>query len=89
MQVVHFDTEVHRREVSWVRGTNALLPRDISVEWARLVPDDFHCRASAQSRRYAYVVFQSPVRPSIDAGRVGWIMQPLSLIHISEPTRPY
>ncbi len=83
MQVVHFDTEVHRREVSWVRGTNALLPRDISVEWARLVPDDFHCRASAQSRRYAYVVFQSPVRPSIDAGRVGWIMQPLAL----EPVR--
>ena len=79
MQVVHFDTEAQRREVSWVRGTNALLPTDIGVEWARTVPDDFHCRASALSRRYAYVVFESPVRPSIDAGRVGWVMQPLAL----------
>ena len=84
MQVVHFDTEAQRREISWVRGTNALLPRDISVEWAKVVPAQFHCRASAQSRRYAYVVFQSPVRPSIDAGRVGWIMQPLALDPVRE-----
>ena len=79
MQVAHFDTSAVRREVSWVRGTNALLPRDISVEWAREVPAAFHCRASALSRRYAYVVFQSPVRPSVDHGRVGWVMTPLDL----------
>ncbi len=79
MQVAHFDTIAVRREISWVRGTNALLPRDISVEWAREVPPAFHCRANAVSRRYAYVLFQSPVRPSIDHGRVGWVMEPLDL----------
>jgi len=79
MQVAHFDTSAVRREISWVRGTNALLPRDISVEWAREVPADFHCRANALSRRYAYVLFQSPVRPSVDHGRVGWVMAPLDL----------
>ena len=79
MQVVHFDTDSVRREVSWVRGTNALLPRDISVEWAREVPVAFHCRASALTRRYAYLVYQSPVRPSIDNGRVGWVMAPLEI----------
>lgn len=79
MQVVHFDTLAQRRDVSWVRGTNALLPKDIGVEWAHGVPDAFHCRASALSRRYAYVVFESPVRPSIDSGRVGWVMQPLRI----------
>ncbi len=79
MQVVHFDTEAQRRENAWVRGTNALLPRDICVEWAKAVPDQFHCRAKALSRRYAYVVFESPVRPSVDAGRVGWVMQPLAI----------
>ncbi len=79
MQVVHFDTSAVRREVSWIRGTNTLLPRDISVEWAREVPDAFHCRASALSRRYAYVIYQSPVRPSVDTGRVGWVMAPLDL----------
>jgi tRNA pseudouridine38-40 synthase len=79
MQVVHFDTDSIRREVSWVRGTNALLPRDISIEWASEVPTSFHCRANALSRRYAYLVYESPVRPSIDAGRVGWVMAPLDI----------
>ena len=79
MQVVHFDTSAARRTVSWVRGTNALLPRDIAVEWAVEVPLQFHCRANALSRRYTYVLMESPVRPSIDAGRVGWVMRPLDL----------
>ena len=79
MQVVHFDTEVQRRDVSWVRGANAHLPGDIAVQWAQVVPAEFHCRASATSRRYAYVLVESPVRPSIDRGRVGWVMQPLNL----------
>jgi tRNA pseudouridine38-40 synthase len=79
MQVVHFDTDSIRRELSWVRGTNTLLPRDISVEWAREVPAAFHCRASALGRRYAYLLYASPVRPSMDSGRVGWVMAPLDL----------
>jgi len=79
MQVVHFDTPLDRPEPSWVRGPNALLPRDIAVQWAKVVPKSFHCRASAVSRRYAYVVLQSPVRPSLDQGRVGWVYRPLQL----------
>jgi len=77
MQVVHFDTEVQRAPFSWVRGTNRYLPEDIAVQWAQEVPAAFHCRASAVSRRYLYILAQSPVRPSLDAGRVGWSMYPL------------
>ncbi len=77
MQVVHFDTPLQRELPSWVRGTNAFLPRDIAVQWAREVPGTFHCRGSAISRRYAYVVLESPVRPSVEAGRVGWVYRPL------------
>jgi len=84
MQVVHFDTPVLREEFSWVRGTNRFLPGDIAVEWARAVPDAFHSRACALSRRYAYVVLESPVRPSIDAGRVGWVFRPLQLQPMQE-----
>lgn len=79
LQVVHFDTELVRPASSWVRGTNAHLPNDIAVQWAQEVPDAFHCRASAISRRYAYIVLQSPVRPSLDAGRVGWVYRPLDV----------
>ena len=77
MQVVHFDTELQREPFSWVRGTNTYLPSDIAVQWAHEVPAAFHCRASAIARRYAYVLLQSPVRPSVEAGRVGWTMYPL------------
>ena len=84
MQVVHFDTTAARRDSAWVRGGNAHLPRDIAVQWAHGVPDSFHCRASALTRRYAYVVRQSPVRPSLDAGRVGWVIHPLALAPMQE-----
>ena len=83
MQVVHFDTPLDRPTFSWVRGTNALLPRDIAVQWAQPVPSEFHCRASALSRRYAYILLASAVRPSVDAGRVGWVFRPLAI----EPMR--
>jgi tRNA pseudouridine38-40 synthase len=77
MQVVHFDTPLQRDEFSWVRGTNRFLPPDIAVQWARHVPDRFHSRASATGRRYAYVLLESPVRPSVDAGRAGWVFRSL------------
>ena len=87
MQVVHFDTHLSRDTHSWVRGTNAHLPRDIAVQWAREVPDAFHCRASAISRRYAYILLESQVRPSIDAGRVGWVYKPLDIQTISQAAK--
>ena len=77
MQVVHFDTVVDREAFSWVRGTNTFLPPDIAVQWAVPVPDSFHSRASALARRYAYVLLESPVRPSVEAGRAGWVFRAL------------
>jgi tRNA pseudouridine38-40 synthase len=79
MQVVHFDTELDRDTHAWVRGTNANLPRDIAVQWAVKTTSEFHCRASATSRRYAYVLLESPIRPSVDYGRVGWTFGSLDL----------
>ncbi len=79
MQVVHFDTPLQREESSWVRGPNSYLPQDIAVQWAKEVPAQFHSRGSAMARRYAYVLLQSAVRPSLEAGRVGWVHHPLSL----------
>jgi tRNA pseudouridine38-40 synthase len=79
MQVVHFDTVLNRSANSWVRGANAYLPPDIAVQWAHPVPNEFHCRASALSRRYVYVLLESPVRPSVESGRVGWVFRPMAI----------
>ena len=77
LQVAHFDTDVIRPESAWVRGTNRHLPADVAVQWARVVPTAFHSRACALRRRYAYIVLESAVRPSLETGRVGWVFKPL------------
>jgi len=71
-QVVHLDTEAVRRDESWVRGLNALLPETLAVQWARAVPGDFHARFDARARTYFYVLRSAPVRSPILHGRVGW-----------------
>ena len=76
-QVVHVDSELRRDERSWLRGTNRFLPADIALQWCRPVSDSFHARASARGRRYAYVLRESPVRPALEAGLVGWSFRPL------------
>lgn len=64
-QVVHFDAHVHRAEKAWVLGTNAHLPSQISIRWAKVVEGEFHARFSALSRRYLYLIFNSPVRSAL------------------------
>ncbi|HUV99767.1 MAG TPA: tRNA pseudouridine(38-40) synthase TruA [Gallionella sp.] len=78
-QVVHFDTAVERPLTAWVRGVNALLPDSIAVRWAHPVPDEFHARFSAHGRSYRYFLVNRPVRPAIQAGKVGWFHAPLDL----------
>lgn len=83
-QVVHFDTEVQREAFSWVRGCNRYLPADIAVQWCRFLSDDFHARNSALNRRYIYVVLESPIRPALEFGRVGWCWRPLNAQAMSQ-----
>jgi tRNA pseudouridine38-40 synthase len=78
-QVVHFDCAVTRPESAWVRGVNAVLPPAVAVTWMRSVTDDFHARFSAAARHYRYVLFNHPVRPAADHGRVGWFHVPLDV----------
>ncbi|KAB0605579.1 tRNA pseudouridine(38-40) synthase TruA [Castellaniella defragrans] len=72
-QVVHLDTGAVRRDESWVRGLNALLPDTVAVQWARAVPESFHARFDARARTYFYVLRSAPVRSPILHGRVGWV----------------
>ncbi len=78
-QVVHVDTALVREPFSWVRGTNRYLPGDIAVQWCRPVDSVFHARNSARGRRYRHVILESPVRPALEQGLVGWVFRPLDL----------
>jgi tRNA pseudouridine38-40 synthase len=76
-QVVHTDTGLARDAFAWVRGTNRYLPRDMAVQWCRPVGPDFHARNSARGRRYRFLVLESPTRPALEHGLVGWVFRPL------------
>lgn len=76
-QVVHFDTRAARPLSAWVRGTNALLPPRVAVNWGQVVRSDFHARYSARERCYRYVLLNRAVRPAAEHGRVGWFHLPL------------
>lgn len=78
-QVIHFDTAADRPLTAWVRGANALLPKDIAVLWAHVVPDEFHARFSAQARSYQYVLVNRPARVGVHQGKVGWFHAPLDI----------
>jgi tRNA pseudouridine38-40 synthase len=76
-QVVHFDTRAERPEHSWLFGTNSKLPNDIAVQWVREVSDDFHARFMAQSRRYRYVIANTPARAALADRFTTWVYHPL------------
>jgi len=79
MQVVHFDTRATRPATAWVRGTNALLPAALAVQWASPIPGDFHARYAAQARTYRYVLLNRAVRPVLAARYAGWCHAPLDV----------
>lgn len=94
-QVVHFDTDLDRPMQSWIRGVNTFLPDSIAVRWASAIPVDpdrdplldFHARFSARSRTYHYVLYNSPVRSPLLAGRAGWMFRPLDVSLMQEAAK--
>jgi len=56
----------------------------VAVLWSKEVPDDFHARYSAVSRTYRYLLLNRPVRPALEATRVGGFHLPLNLESMKE-----
>lgn len=83
-QVVHFDTSAQRDPRGWVLGACANLPHSVAVLWAQDVPEDFHARFSARSRRYRYRILNRPVRAALDARYVTWERLPLDAARMHE-----
>ena len=71
-QIVHFDCVSERTIRAWIHGANSYLPKDICIKWGCEIPESFHARYSALSRRYQYVIFNSPIRPALMRSNVTW-----------------
>lgn len=61
-QVANFHTESGLAIDRMMKGLNSILPGDIAIKRIEIVPDDFHARFSARSRRYEYFIDPRPLR---------------------------
>ncbi|MEP7156071.1 MAG: tRNA pseudouridine(38-40) synthase TruA [Betaproteobacteria bacterium] len=84
LQVIHFDCNVERDDVSWMRGVNAFLPPSVRILWSRRVSDEFHARFAAQSRSYRYLLLNDAADAAIMLGQAGWFHMPLALAPMQE-----
>ena len=71
-QVVHFDSNKERSVRAWIYGANSFLPKDICVRWGKEMPEHFHARYSGLSRRYRYVIHNTPIRSALLRSNVTW-----------------
>jgi tRNA pseudouridine38-40 synthase len=83
-QVAHFDARVTRPAAAWSLGVTALARQDLTVLWAREMPDDFHARFSALSRTYCYWVLNRRMRPALERARACWVRRPLDAASMHE-----
>lgn len=71
-QLIHFDCDKERTIRSWIHGANSFLPKDVCVKWGRVMPENFHARYSAISRRYRYLIYNSSIRPALLRSQITW-----------------
>ncbi|WZO98202.1 tRNA pseudouridine(38-40) synthase TruA [Isosphaeraceae bacterium EP7] len=76
-QVVHFLTASKHPASVFVKALNAKLPADVRILSAEDVPQAFHCTLDAKSKRYRYVIDNSPIADPF-LRRTAWhVFQPL------------
>lgn len=59
-QIAHFDCPDDRAHIPWRKALNSLLPKDVRVLDSAIVDDEFHCRYSAKSKTYEYILWTTP-----------------------------
>ncbi|MDH4261778.1 MAG: tRNA pseudouridine(38-40) synthase TruA [Spirochaetia bacterium] len=62
-----------------IYNLNCILPKDISIIYGNIVPDDFHARFSCQSREYIYGIITSKYRMAMYQNNHLWIRYPVDL----------
>ncbi len=77
-QVINFKSDAKRELNGWIRGVNALLSKDIIINDANYVDDNFDARFSAISRTYHYYLLVQNTQSAILNKKVGWYYSKLN-----------
>ncbi|MBU1003226.1 MAG: tRNA pseudouridine(38-40) synthase TruA [Proteobacteria bacterium] len=86
-QAVHADIPKTRVDAPWQQALNALLPKDISVLHASLVPQDFHVRFAALSKTYTYSLWPESRYDIPQRRNFVWATGPLDLEAMDKAAR--
>ena len=84
-QGCNFKTNVEVKPATLPRSLNGILPRDVVVKNAELVPLEFHARYDALSRQYRYVISRYPV--AVGRGYALFYKFPLELEAMKQAAR--
>lgn len=78
-QVVNFKIKTDRPLAQIQKGINALLPKTAAVKAIEEAGKNFHARFKARFKTYEYLIWNSPVRSPLLAGKVFHVPEPLNL----------
>ena len=83
-QIAHFDIDNYDADL-WrlVWALNGILPADVSVNAAQVVPATFHARFSAIERQYVYRILNRPQRSALLKDTYYFYPHPLDLRRMS------
>ena len=84
-QVASFDLLWNHQPEDLIRALNSNLPAEMAVCAAQVVPDDFHPRFDAKSRRYCYRLYCQPVRDPLRE-RYAWRQWPTLDVKLLDET---
>jgi len=87
-QVVSFQEERPLPLAAYVKGMNALLPPDIAVREAALLPDGFDARRHARGKRYRYRIQNVPTRAPLTRNLAWQVFRPLDVSAMRQAAAP-
>jgi tRNA pseudouridine38-40 synthase len=83
----HFETDRDLPMKAFREGLNRLLPADVAIRQAQVMPARFHARYSAQGKWYRYTLYRGAVRSPLTA-RTSWhLFGPLDLSAMKDAAR--
>jgi tRNA pseudouridine38-40 synthase len=86
-QIAHFKTRSKMDIRSIQRALNSLLPRDIGIQRAEEVEEDFHARKHSQSKVYEYQILNRNLRSVFHRGHAWHLPQELDLKEMKKATQ--
>ncbi len=83
-QVIHFETNIKRKNKAWLFGGNVHLPSDVNFTWVKPVDDNFHARFNVITRQYNYKIHNTKIRSSIIATHSLWEPRKLDIVAMNK-----